>query len=70
MSHYGAMYNFLSFNDGFHQEHHLRPSAHWTTLPEVGRDELYKVERIVSPFPAIVGFLHLRRKLLHRQELV
>lgn len=32
-SHYGAPYNWLLFNDGYHVEHHLRPGAHWTQLP-------------------------------------
>jgi hypothetical protein len=27
------VYNLLFFNDGYHVEHHLRPAAHWTTLP-------------------------------------
>lgn len=31
-SHYGRLYNFLFFNDGFHVEHHLRPTAHWSEL--------------------------------------
>jgi hypothetical protein len=32
-SHYGRLYNFLFFNDGYHVEHHLRPGEHWTRLP-------------------------------------
>jgi hypothetical protein len=31
-SHYGRVYNFLFFNDGYHVEHHARPGAHWTQL--------------------------------------
>jgi hypothetical protein len=31
-SHYGRLYNFLCFNDGFHAEHHADPAAHWTVL--------------------------------------
>lgn len=28
-SHYGRVYNFLFFNDGYHVEHHARPGQHW-----------------------------------------
>src|SRR5262245_51259688 len=31
-SHYGRVYNFLFFNDGYHVEHHTRPGMHWTQL--------------------------------------
>jgi len=32
-SHYGAVYNLLFFNDGYHAEHHAAPGTHWTRLP-------------------------------------
>jgi hypothetical protein len=32
-SHYGRIYNFLCFNDGYHAEHHADPAIHWTKLP-------------------------------------
>ena len=32
-SHYGLLYNFLLFNDGYHVEHHLHPGVHWRELP-------------------------------------
>lgn len=35
VSHYGALYNWLWFNDGHHAEHHRAPSRHWTTLPAI-----------------------------------
>ena len=73
VSYYGSLYNLLTFNDGYHQEHHLRPFAHWTRMPVV-KDEcsakLNEVERIISPVPAILGVLHRRRKLLHRNRPV
>jgi hypothetical protein len=31
-SHYGWLYNFLFFNDGYHVEHHQRPARHWREL--------------------------------------
>jgi len=72
VSYYGTLYNLLSFNDGYHQEHHLRPLTHWTQMPRVKRefrDKLDVVERIVSPVPAILGGFH-RRQLLHRRSAV
>lgn len=33
VSHHGRLYNRLFLNDGYHVEHHARPSAHWTRLP-------------------------------------
>jgi hypothetical protein len=32
-SHYGAVYNLLFLNDGYHIEHHAHPAEHWTRLP-------------------------------------
>jgi len=64
VSHYGRLYNRLSFNDGYHQEHHLRPATHWTRLPEVAaqyRQRLDEAGRVVSPVPAVVGFLDTSR---------
>lgn len=69
VSYYGSLYNLLTFNDGYHQEHHLRPLTHWTQMPRVRReyrDKLARVERIISPVPALLGAFHRRRRLLHR----
>ena len=35
---YGKIYNFLTFNSGYHQEHHYRPGAHWTQLPDLKKE--------------------------------
>lgn len=35
LSHYGRLYNWLFFNDGFHAEHHAQPGRHWTQLAQL-----------------------------------
>jgi fatty acid desaturase len=35
VSSYGRLYNLVWFNNGYHQEHHLKPQVHWTRVPEV-----------------------------------
>jgi len=73
VSYYGRLYNLLTFNDGYHQEHHLRPLTHWKQMPKVRqeyREQMDQVERIVSPFPALFGFLDHNRKQLHRHRVV
>lgn len=32
---YNPYYNFLWFNNGYHQEHHFRPGVHWMDVPKV-----------------------------------
>jgi fatty acid desaturase len=32
---YNWLYNFLTFNNGYHQEHHWDPKAHWTAQKQV-----------------------------------
>jgi fatty acid desaturase len=34
-SYYGKIYNLLTFNSGYHQEHHYRPGARWDDLPRI-----------------------------------
>lgn len=69
VSYYGWLYNLLTFNDGYHQEHHWSYGAHWSSMPKVHDKLSHKLnqeERIISPVPAILGFLHHQRRLLHR----
>ncbi len=32
VSSYNGLYNFLWFNNGYHQEHHWDPKVHWTKM--------------------------------------
>ena len=35
-----SLYNRRCFNDGYHIEHHLKPSAHWTEMPKNFQENL------------------------------
>jgi hypothetical protein len=54
-SHYGRIYNFLCFNDGYHAEHHIAPAIHWTKLPHVREPGA-----ATSPWPALMRWLDVR----------
>jgi hypothetical protein len=56
ISHYGRLYNFLFFNDGYHVEHHAHPRTHWRRLPEQ-----LVVGASVSRWPAVVRWLDVFR---------
>jgi hypothetical protein len=55
VSHYGWIYNWLFFNDGYHVEHHARPGRHWTTLSDTREAS----ESNVSRWPAVLRWLEL-----------
>lgn len=52
ISHYGLLYNLSFFNDGYHVEHHVRPGAHWTRLPDYARPATN-----TSRWPAVLRWL-------------
>jgi hypothetical protein len=52
VSHYGFLYNFLLFNDGYHVEHHARPGAHWRDLCREREGEAN-----ASRWPAVLRWL-------------
>ena len=54
-SHYGRVYNFLCFNDGYHAEHHADPAIHWTALPHRS-----KRGAAASPWPPLLRWLDLQ----------
>jgi hypothetical protein len=51
-SHYGSVYNFSFFNDGYHVEHHSRPGEHWTHLPHLAASEAKS-----SRWPAVLRWI-------------
>nr|WP_269202109.1 fatty acid desaturase [Pseudoalteromonas luteoviolacea] len=62
---YNKLYNFLTFNDGYHQEHHYKASTHWTKAPLIRRElDSKNQQRIVSPLPALLGMFDHERKRL------
>lgn len=62
-SYYDRTFNLFFCNEGYHQEHHLRPNVHWTKRHQIYQDfreKLDGVERTVLKFPHVLGFLHHR----------
>jgi len=53
VSNYGRLYNWLFFNDGYHVEHHARPTRHWTELPRQSSADADRVSR----WPAVLRWL-------------
>ena len=47
VSSYGVIYNWLWFNNGYHQEHHYRPQLHWTRMKELRAEMLPDSQRRV-----------------------
>ena len=52
ISHYGVIYNFLCFNDGYHAEHHANPAIPWRDLPQ-----LVGPSAATSRWPALLRWL-------------
>lgn len=63
VSHYGWLYNWLFFNDGYHAEHHRHPSEHWTRLPQ---RQLPGAPH--SRFPAVFRPLEVLRQQANRAQ--
>ncbi len=60
VSYYGRWYNLMMFNEGYHQEHHLKPHLHWTHRPEVHsdwKDKLKEAGAYEARKPPLLGFL-------------
>lgn len=70
-SYYGQLYNALFCNEGYHQEHHLRPGVHWTKRSQTRRElqaELDSVDRVILQFPPLLGWLDHQRILRQRRS--
>lgn len=60
VSYYGRWYNLMMFNEGYHQEHHLKPHLHWTRRPEVHGDwkeKFMEAGAYEARKPPLLGFL-------------
>jgi fatty acid desaturase len=60
VSYYGRWYNLLMFNEGYHQEHHLKPHLHWTRRPQVHAEWKGKFKdagAYEARKPPLLGFL-------------
>ena len=73
VSHHGRLYNRLFLNDGYHVEHHARPSAHWTSFPAADRAARWQTSRWPPVLRWLDAFgltglerLALRSRLLQR----
>ncbi|MGZ3693889.1 MAG: fatty acid desaturase family protein [Bdellovibrionota bacterium] len=59
---YNRVYNWLWFNNGYHQEHHFRPSVHWTELPSVKKLMLDDSRRRIVPYCHLFNLPFFRAK--------
>lgn len=60
VSSYNRPYNVLWFNNGYHQEHHWDPKAHWTQMPALSnamRDRLVANNTRMLRMPHFLAFL-------------
>ena len=55
ISHYGRIYNFFCFNDGYHAEHHADPAIHWAKLPH-----RIEASAAASQWPPLLRWLDVR----------
>jgi fatty acid desaturase len=49
VSAYGRVYNWIWFNNGYHQEHHWKPQVHWTEVPALRAQLPPETSRRVVP---------------------
>jgi len=68
VSSYGPVYNFIWFNNGYHQEHHFRPQMHWTQVPALRPQLPPSSERRVAPWAHWFNFEPIVRRFAQSGE--
>lgn len=56
--HYGKLWNLIMFNEGYHQEHHIRPQGHWSERPQVRSDcseKMTDADTYVESIPSLIA---------------
>ena len=70
VSSYNWFYNWLWFGNGYHAEHHYRPSCHWTRIKQLHRD-IAEAQRAAGTHTIstchALGFLAKENRGLHPQ---
>ncbi len=73
-SHYGRIYNTLFFRDGFHAEHHRKPSTHWARLRQSGCGASRRTTSAWPPvlrwFDEVPAALNLLERLVLRSSVL
>ena len=58
VSFYPNWYNFLMFNEGYHQEHHISPQEHWSNRPQTKMKYIEQMKRAgayEAKYPPLLG---------------
>ena len=65
VNHYSRLWNVIMFNEGYHQEHHIRPQEHWSRRPTTRKDfhdEMRDAHTQIERFPPMLEALRGVRK--------
>jgi fatty acid desaturase len=53
----GRLFNLLTFNNGYHAIHHMRPEVHWSLYPEYHKREVKPNCHPVLDQPSLISYL-------------